>query len=122
MSKYATQHAKARANVRLKGTSITFRVREQQREKDAAGNIRASAPADTLAYAVETTDGAPEELAQLGLLETEAPRLFVVFDVYGENAETGTTAQWAGRTWSVRSVKPFRPDGVVLFAYVILSR
>jgi len=124
MSGYATDHAGAKASVRAAGASIMFEVADSTaaRSEDAHGNLAAARAGNVLAYAVEDTSSMPEMYAAAKLVQGEAPLLFVVFDVYGASIEPGARAWWAGRWWAVRAVQPYRPDGTVLFAYVILAR
>lgn len=119
---YASNHAAALASVRQRGTSLVFTGSGFPGENSDGTPAGAGAQTTVLAYGVEDVGGSPEEYARLGLIPGEAPRLFVVCDVYGDTPPIDGLCVWAGRTWQVRSVQPFRPDGLTIYAYVILSR
>lgn len=95
---------------------------ESTGQTDEHGNAVQIARGNVLGYAVEQEKGGAEEYTRLGLTPAEAPMLFVVFDTYGASIDPGARAWWSGAWWMVMSVKPYRPDGTVLFADVIVQR
>lgn len=97
-------------------------VVESTGQTDEHGNVVQIARENVLGYAVEQEKGDAEEYTRLGLTTAEAPTLFVVFDTYGRSIDPGARAWWSGAWWQVVSVQPYRPDGTVLFADVILQR
>lgn len=119
---YATDHAGALADVRAAGASVVF-FRSSASLEGADGRL-ASAPASdgVFGYATEEETGQPEEYVAFGLTIGEGPRLFTVLEQYGAEVPIGGTALFGGKTYRVAAVKPYRPDGVVLFSSVFLAR
>ena len=122
MTKYATDHAGALADVREAGTAIVF---EQTTfgAQDEEGRFE-EGPVVVRTPAVCTEDGGDaEEYERLGLTPSESPRLFVVCEQYGAIPPLNSKARFGmGKVYNVQSVKPYRPDGTAIFSYVILSR
>lgn len=117
---YASDHASALADVRAAGAPVTF-VLEQPGTEQADGTFSTPTQRVVTGYALEN-GGDPKEYERLGLTEHEAPRLFFVAETYGEEPDPGMTCVWAGRRHTVRSAKPFRPDGLAIFTYAIVAR
>lgn len=117
---YATEHADALQELRNAGGSIVFTT-ERPGTEQSDGTFLNRASDTVMGYATEQ-DGDPEEYGKLGLVAGEAPRLFVVTEQYGATPSLNQRALWGGSQYTVRSVKPYRPDGTALFSYVILSR
>lgn len=117
---YAIEHAAALQELKQAGGSIVFTT-EHPGTEQPDGTFLGRASDTVLGYATEQ-DGDPEAYAGLGLVAGEAPRLFVVSEVYGATPSLNQRALWGGQQYTVRSVKPYRPDGTALFSYVILSR
>ncbi len=119
---YATEHAGALADVQAAGAFLTF-TRTTLGAESSTGKF-ASAPATgmMLAYGTES-GGDPKEYEALGLTPLESPRLFVVCVTYGDIPQLGSRVAFGpGALYTVKSVKPYRPDGVAIFSYVIISR
>lgn len=117
---YAGDHAGALADVRAAGAAVTFTLDSPGAEQ--TDGTFAGATSQTIAgYAIED-GGDPKEYERLKLTVTEAPRLFFVASTYGDEPVPGMVCLWAGRKHTVRSAKPFRPDGTAIFTYVIIAR
>jgi hypothetical protein len=119
MSKYASDHAGALTDVTTAGAAVTFSLDTRVEQTD--GTFTSDATSTVSGVAIED-GGDAKEYERLGLTPHEAPRLFWVPSTYGETPEPGMTCTWAGLSYTARSVKPFRPDGTTVFAYVIISR
>lgn len=115
---YAADHASAHAEVRANGTGIVFTL--DTRTEDASG-IVSRVTTTQLGVATELPGAEAQEFAAVGLAVHEGIKLFVVNDVYGDTPPMGASALFGGVTRRVRSVKPYRPDGVTLFSEVILG-
>jgi restriction endonuclease len=113
---------RTRLEWRKAGIAITFASIELGAES-SAGQF-AGAPVTTNMAAFATEDGGdPKEYERLGLTPLESPRLLVVCETYGDIPPLNSTVAFGpGAHYTVRSVKPYRPDGTALFSYVIISR
>lgn len=74
--------------------------------------------------AIEKTTGEADAYARLNLARSEAPLLFFTPTTYGDQVAPGDTVQWPenGDTYTVRSARHLRPDGVVIASYVVVAR
>lgn len=74
--------------------------------------------------AIEKTTGEADAYQSLGLTRAEAPQLFFTPTTYGDQVAAGDVVQWPenGDTFTVRSARHLRPDGVVIASYVVISR
>jgi hypothetical protein len=66
--------------------------------------------------------GDPIRYQQLGLVESEAPTLLFVPTTYGETPAPGDTVTWASTLYTARDVQPVAPDGVTIFAKIVVVR
>lgn len=119
---YATEHAGALADVQAAGAALSFESTSLGTESSTGQFANAPVVTTMLAYGTEDA-GDPKEYEQLGLTPLEAPRLFVVCVNYGDIPPLNSKVSFGpGAAFTVRSVKPYRPDGVAVFSYVILAR
>lgn len=102
MSKYATEHAGALADVSDAGSPVTFTL----------GNTTVSGHAIRVG-------GNSSRYQALGLNLHEDPTLFFTPSTYGELPEAGFVASWNNRTFTVRDVQPIAPDGAAIAARVV---
>lgn len=117
---YVSEHADALADVANAGASITFTFSSPGTQ---AADGTFSGASDTAVAGYATEDGGdPKEYERLGLTQHEAPRLFFVASTLGDVPALGAACSWGGASHTVRSVKPYRPDGTALFSYVIVAR
>lgn len=74
--------------------------------------------------AIEKTTGEADAYQALGLTRAEAPLLFFTPTTYGDRVMPGDTVQWPenGTTYTVRSARHLRPDGVIIASYVVVAR
>lgn len=117
---YAADHASALADVRAAGAAVVFTL-ETPGVEQPDGTFASPTTTTVSGYAIEN-GGDPNEYERLKLTTHEAPRLFFVATTYGEEPVPGMACTWAGKRHTVRSAKPFRPDGVALFTYTIVAR
>jgi hypothetical protein len=116
---YTADHASALTDVASAGAAVTFTL--VTRTQTASGTFGTATSSTVTGYATED-GGDPIEYARLNLAQSEAPRLFFVPTTLGDVPPLGSTVSWGGATYTVRSSKPYRPDGVALFSYVIVAR
>lgn len=119
--KYASEHAGALAELQAAGTALTFTLDSPGVEL-ADGTFSVPTQVQFSGYATDADGGDAKTYEALKLTESEAPRLFVVLNNYGDDIPLSSHVVFGGKTWTVRDVKPYRPDGVTLFSYVIISR
>jgi len=119
---YAGEHSGALSDVREAGVALTF-TSTVLGDESSAGKF-ADAPVTTTVSAFGTEDGGDaKEYERLGLTPLEAPRLFVVCETYGDIPPLNSKVSFGpGAEYNVKSVKPYRPDGVAIFSYVIIAR
>jgi hypothetical protein len=118
---YESEHASAVADIRAAGAPVTF-TREKPGEYDAATDSWTEpmdwASADGWAMQVA---GDPRQYERLGLVEIEAPTLMFAAERFGVAPGLGDAVTWADRRMTVKSVLPFAPAGVAIFAYVVVA-
>ena len=119
---YSGDHAGALADVKSAGALLTF-VHTTLGTETPQGKFSLAPIIDRmLAYGTED-GGDPKEYEALGLTPMESPRLFVVCAIYGDVPRLGSHVTFGlGAPYTVKSVKPYRPDGLAIFSYVIISR
>lgn len=66
--------------------------------------------------------GNPKQYEEAKLTQTEAPTLFFVATTYGECPALNSKVTWAGKNWIAKSIAPFRPNGTVIFARIIIGK
>jgi hypothetical protein len=73
--------------------------------------------------AIEKSSGEADVYAALSLMRAEAPLLLFTPTTYGDEVQIGDTLQWpeSGTTYTVRSARHLRPDGVVILSYLVVS-
>ena len=89
-----------------------------------------SSVTSTIAGGAIQVRGTPATYARLGLTESQAPTLLFTPGTYGllawtdEFVRPGDTVEWpdGGTTFTVRDVAPLAPDGIVIFARIVVSR
>jgi hypothetical protein len=119
---YAPEHAGALADVRGAGVAITFDSLDLGAESND-GRFEGVPVATTMSAFATEEGGDPKEYERLGLTPLESPRLFVVCQTYGDIPPLNSKLTFGpGAPYTVRSVKPYRPDGIAIFSYVIISR
>jgi len=108
---YATQHASALASVTEKGVALSCSV-------VGFGSV---ATATVAGYATDA--GAGRRVYVDGqLVQSANPRVLFVASTYGECPAVGAGCTWSGAPHTIKTVEPYAPDGVVLFAYLELVR
>jgi hypothetical protein len=117
---YVSDHASALADVQAAGAAVVFTL-DTPGDEQTDGTFATPATQTVSGYAIED-GGDPKEYERLGLTVHEAPRLFFVATTYGQEPTPGMTCTWAGRKYTARSAKPFRPDGVAIFTHTIIAR
>lgn len=123
---YRDDWSSAFADVKAAGVSVTF-TRTSAVAYDAATD-RAGTPAlSTIAGVAMKTKSNPQRFSALGLDLVTMPTLFFVPSVYGLHSETpefvmpGDVVVWNGRGMTVKDVDAFAPNGVVIFARVVVA-
>jgi hypothetical protein len=119
--RYASEHAGGLADLAAAGARITFTVDDPGTE-DANGRFTGAGKTTVSGYATDADGGDSKTYEALKLTESEAPRLLVFLDTYGDDVPMGSVATFGAVSGTVRDVKPYRPDGVTLFSYVIVQR
>lgn len=71
-------------------------------------------------YFTEMEESDAALYTELGLVQTEAPYVLWVPKVYGQMPSPGNTVTWAGKPWTIKAVKRYRPDNTAIYAYLIL--
>ena len=90
---------------------------------DAATDTFAPPETWTLTGSAMQVRGDPDVYKALSLIESEAPTLLWVPEIYGDAApDLGWTCVWSNVTYTVRSVLPLAPDGVVITAKIVVAR
>jgi hypothetical protein len=105
MTKFATEHADALAEVAENGVAVTF--------------ARGSSTVTGYAMRVQ---GKPTRFDGTSLVITHEPVLMFVPDDYGARVRPGDEVEWEGEQHSVAWDDPFAPDGTVVFQRVGLRR
>lgn len=119
--KYATEHAGGLADLQAAGTAMTFTLDDPGTEQ-TDGTFSGGSRTTVSGYATDADGGDPKAYEALKLTESEAPRLLVFTETYGDDIPLGASTRWGGALYTVRDVKPYRPDGVTLFSYIIIAR
>ena len=121
MSKYAAEHASARAEVKAAGSPVTFTLTAPG-TYDAATGVWGTPTTTTVpGYAIRTK-GDPLKYQALGLVQSESPMLLFVPDTYGGAPAPGYSCAWNSMTYIVRDVDPLAPDGLTIKANVVMTR
>lgn len=118
---YATQHARALASLQSKGAPITFSKTTRPRD-NTTGALGAPVTTSVSGYATELEAGDPATYAKLALTQSAAPSLFFVPTTMGDEPPPDSECVWGGVKYTARDVKPYRPDGVAIFATVVVAR
>jgi hypothetical protein len=125
MTTYTDVHADVLEQVRENGSDITF-TDITQVHTPSTGSV---SPVETTVTGVALqVKGNPNTYNALTLIESAAPTLLFVPDEYGALPEVGATCEWGVDrdnepiTYSVRNVDPFAPDGVAIYAKIVIVR
>lgn len=117
---YESEHQGALTDVRDAGVRVSF-VARTPAEYDAESDTWEETDCGSVdGYAVQVS-GDAREYERLGLVETEASTLMFVAELFGEMPRLGGVVEWAARSQTVKSVRPFAPAGVAIFSYVIIA-
>lgn len=116
---FATEHASALADVRANGAAVTF-THATSTYNPTTGVDVAGTPTTISGYALRVS-GSPDTYRARSLIPSTSPTLFFVPSTYGDVPEEGDTVVWAGETLTVKDIDPFEPDGVAIFAYVVVA-
>lgn len=120
MADYSSDHAGALVEVKEAGAAVAFTV--QQSTYDPETDTHTSVTTSSVKGYAMQVDGTPKEYERLGLTEMEAPTLLFVANRYGDTPELNAVGEWGGVRHTVKSVRPFAPDGTAILSYVIVQR
>lgn len=121
MSSYTEDHADALADVAEAGAAITFTLARPGVEDPATGTFGSGSVSIVTGQA---TDAGKDNLTRylaLNLVVAKARTLFFVPDTLGELPELDSSATWGDATYVVKDIKPYEPNGVALFAEIIVE-
>ena len=105
MTKYASEHAGAYADIQDAGAEVSFRKKT------------------TIVSGVALqTKGDPEEYESLKLIEKAALTLLFVAETYGEFPPLGASCEWGELRYQVEATRKLAPDGTAVLSRVIVSR
>ena len=89
---------------------------------DAATRTYSTPTTTTITGSAIEVRGDPETYKALSLIESEAPTLMFAPTTYGDEIEPGYTVSWSNVTYTVKSVRHLRPDGVCILSYAVIAR
>lgn len=119
-SPYAADSASALEDVRAAGANVEFTLAVNTYDP-ATDATTPGAPIVVTGAAIRVK-GNPLVYQRLSLIESEAPTLFVVPDVYGRFPPLTASVTWGGIGYTVKNVDPVAPDGVAIAARVVIAR
>lgn len=124
MSKYISDHRDALSDVKAAGSAVTFRKVVPEHYDPDSDTTVPEAVVTVSGYAIKRRAKADDlrKYRRLELIESEAPYLFFVPNVYGTIPLLGSTVEWMGSLHTVRDCDPVAPDGTAIAAYVVVSR
>lgn len=116
MTKYATEHAGALADVTEAGTAVTFTKSTTTTNPSTA---QVTTTTSTVAGHAIRVEGDPETYERLGLTQSNPVTLLFTPTTYGQEPAKGSTFTWEGETRAVAHVEPLAPDGTTILARVV---
>jgi hypothetical protein len=118
----AEDHANNVASFRQNSVPVVFSamVPELDTLGNATGNMTTRS---VLIHCMDNyVNGDPLEYDRLGLSPSSAPALFGMPDVFGEEPDAMMRCVWALKPGTLRSVKPFRPQGKTATIILIVEQ
>lgn len=89
---------------------------------NASADTYTTATSTITGSAVSKKTGAAHLFRELGLVSSKARLLLFTPNTYGDLPREGDTVSWESETWTVSHVYPLAPDGVVIFADVVIVK
>lgn len=118
---YSVEHASALADIRAAGTDVTFTLTTPGTHSESTGTFSTPTTADVTGSALEVA-GDPRQYAELGLTSHQSATLLFAPDTYGDTPSLNAQVLWGSDLYTVKAVKPLRPDGTAILARVVVSR
>lgn len=118
MSKYATDHASALTDVTEAGAAVTFSKTTPGTYTESTDSWSTPVTTSCPMSAVEVP-GDDQEYAALDLIQMNPVTLFAVPTTFGDLPTLDMTGTWAGAGRSIKKIRPLRPDGTVIGAFLV---
>ncbi len=116
---YAPVHARARRTVGRKGAAVTWSETTPGTHSPSTGTFTTPVTTSCAGSAVED-DGDPQEYRDLELIQQNPATLFFTPTTYGQLPTLDMTGTWAGTTKTIKKIRPLRPDGTVIGAWLVV--
>jgi hypothetical protein len=113
-------HARVFALLARKGQRATF-ARELAGDYDPLTDTFSGASSNYVTGRAMRVTGDPTRYQALELVPSEAPTLIFAPDTVGALPSPGASIAFGGVVYTVRDVVPVAPDGVALFAQIIVT-
>lgn len=120
---YVSEWADALADVAEAGAPVSFSDPSSGGTYNTdVGTMDGTAPVTVTGKAVRVR-GNPLRYQALSLIESSAPTLLFVPDIYGQLPTLDMSVPWAGETYNVKDVSPIDPDGLgAIAAKIVVAR
>ena len=105
MTKYASEHSGAYADIQDAGAEVFFKKKST-----------------TISGVALQIKGDPEEYEALKLIEKAALTLLFVAETYGDSPPLGASCEWGEMRYLVEATRKVAPDGTAILSRVIVSR
>lgn len=119
MSDYSADHASALIDVQNAGASVTW-SKTTPGTYDAETDTYTDPVTTTCAGSAVEEVGDDAEYQALELIASSPITLFFTPTTYGDLPSLDMTGTWAGATRSIKRIRPLRPGGTVIGAWLVV--
>jgi hypothetical protein len=122
VTKFATEHADALADITENGMAVTFTARTVTTNPTTGETTVSQTTVAGYALQVRPEENDAARYQAAGLVLSDMLTLLFAPSTYGALPSAGSTCTLGSSTYTVRDVRPLAPDGTAILSRVGISR